>query len=71
MPGFTPLTKVAGTRQYSARVILHGEGFEDATAHARRLEREDGLTFVHPDDAAIIAGQGTVGLEFLEAVPET
>ena len=71
MPGFTPLTKVAGTRQYGARVILHGEGFEDATAHARRLEQEEGLTFVHPyDDAAIIAGQGTVGLELLEAVPE-
>ncbi len=71
MPSFTPLTKVEGTRQYGARVILHGEGFEEATAHARRLEQEEGLTFVHPyDDPAIIAGQGTVGLELLEAVPD-
>ena len=70
MPSFTPLTKVEGTRQYGARVVLHGEGFEDATAHARRLEQEQGLAFVHPyDDTAIIAGQGTVGLELLEAVP--
>jgi len=71
MPGFTPLTKVEGTRQYGARVILHGEGFEEATAHARRLEQEERLTFVHPyDDPAIIAGQGTVGLELLEAAPD-
>ena len=42
MPGFTPLTKVEGTRRYGARVILHGEGFEDATAHARRLEQKRG-----------------------------
>ena len=42
MPSFTPLTKVEGTRHYGARVVLHGEGFEDATAHARRLERKKG-----------------------------
>jgi threonine dehydratase len=71
MPTFTPLAKVEGTRRYSARVVLHGEGFEDASARARQLEAEEGLTFVHPyDDAAIIAGQGTVGVELLEAFPD-
>lgn len=68
MPTFTPLTKVEGTRRYGARVVLRGEGFEEATAHARELEAGEGLTFVHPyDDPAIIAGQGTVALEMLEA----
>lgn len=71
MPTFTPITKVEGTRQYGARVVLHGEGFEEATAHARELEAGQGLVFVHPyDDPAIIAGQGTVGLEMLEAFPD-
>ena len=51
--------------------MLHGEGFEEATAHARGLEEREGLTFVHPyDDPAIIAGQGTVGIEMLEAYPD-
>jgi len=71
MPTCTPNTKVEGTRQYGARVILHGEGFEEAASHAHDLEEEEGLTFVHPyDDPAIIAGQGTVGLEMLQDVPD-
>jgi len=71
MPTYTPITKVEGTRQYGARVVLHGEGFEEATTHARGLEEREGLTFVHPyDDPAIIAGQGTVGIEMLEAYPD-
>jgi threonine dehydratase len=71
MPTFTPLTKVEGTRQYGARVILHGESFEEATTRAKALEAQEGLTFVHPyDDATIIAGQGTTGIEMLEAFPE-
>jgi threonine dehydratase len=71
MPRFTPLTKVEGTRQYGARVVLHGEGFEEASARARELEEQDGLTFVHPyDDPAIAAGQGTVAVEMLEAFPD-
>lgn len=71
MPTFTPITKVEGTRQYGARVVLHGEGFEEATAHARELEEAQGLAFLHPyDDPAIIAGQGTVGLEMLETFPD-
>jgi threonine dehydratase len=71
MPTFTPIAKVEGTRQYGAKVVLHGEGFEEATAHARLLEQQHGLTFVHPyDDPAIIAGQGTVALELLEDFPD-
>jgi threonine dehydratase len=71
MPTFTPITKVEGTRRYGARVVLHGEGFDDAAAHARQLEEREGLAFVHPyDDPAIVAGQGTVGIEMLEAFPD-
>ncbi len=71
MPTSTPITKVEGTRRYGAKVVLHGEGFDEAGAHARRLEEREGLAFVHPyDDPAIIAGQGTVGVEMLEAFPD-
>jgi threonine dehydratase len=71
MPETTPLLKVANTRAHGARVVLHGANFDEAYAEARRLERSEGLTFVHPfDDPDIIAGQGTVGLELLEQVPD-
>jgi threonine dehydratase len=71
MPCFTPGVKVERTRSFGAEVVLHGETLEEASAHANRLAREQGLVFVHPyDDEAIVAGQGTVGLEMLEAVPE-
>jgi threonine dehydratase len=71
MPRHTPTVKVTQTQGHGATVILHGETFDDAYAHARALEAERGYTFVHPfDDPRIIAGQGTVGLEMLEDVPE-
>ncbi|HEX8485885.1 threonine ammonia-lyase, partial [Sphingomonas sp.] len=71
MPTFTPTVKVMQTQGHGATVILHGETFDAAYAHARELEGERGLTFVHPfDDARIIAGQGTVALEMLEDAPE-
>jgi threonine dehydratase len=71
MPETTPIMKVANTRAHGARVVLHGANYDEAYAEARRLEQAEGLTFVHPfDDPAIIAGQGTVGLEVLEQVPE-
>ena len=71
MPEATPLLKVANTRGHGARVVLHGANYEEAYAEARRLEQVEGLTFVHPfDDPAVIAGQGTVGLELLEQVPD-
>ena len=70
MPEPTPLIKVQSTRGYGARVILHGANFDEAYAEARRIEQAEKLTFVHPfDDPAVIAGQGTVGLELLEQNP--
>ena len=71
MPRFTPGVKVERTRGFGAEVVLHGDTLEEARAHAYALAEAQQLTFVHPyDDAAIVAGQGTVGLEMLEAVPE-
>jgi len=71
MPEATPLMKVANTRGHGARVVLHGASYDEAYSEARRLEQAEGLTFVHPfDDAAVIAGQGTVGVEILEQVPD-
>ena len=59
------------TEGHGATVILHGETFDAAYAHARVLEAERGYTFVHPfDDPRIIAGQGTVAIEMLEDVPD-
>jgi threonine dehydratase len=70
MPETTPIMKVANTRGHGARVVLFGANFDEAYAEARRMEREEGLTFVHPfDDEVVIAGQGTLGLEVVEQVP--
>ena len=70
MPCFTPGVKVERTRSFGAEIILHGDSLDEARNHALKLSAEQGLTFVHPyDDEAIIAGQGTVGIEMLEAVP--
>lgn len=67
MPKATPLIKVANTRDLGGEVILHGGNYDEALAHARQLSELQGLTFVHAfDDDAIIAGQGTIGLELLE-----
>ncbi|HEX8359937.1 MAG TPA: threonine ammonia-lyase [Longimicrobium sp.] len=71
MPERTPLVKVSATRGYGARVILHGSVYDEAMAEAIRIRDEEGSTLVHPfDDAAVIAGQGTIGLELLEQCPE-
>ncbi len=71
MPRFTPMVKVERTRGFAAEVVLHGDTLEEARAHAFELAQAQRLTFVHPyDDEAIIAGQGTVALEMLEAVPQ-
>ena len=70
MPSFAPLTKVEATRGYGATVILEGATFDDAAHYARVLATEQGLTFVHAfNDEKIMAGQGTIGLEVLEALP--
>ena len=71
MPRYTPLVKVQQTRGHGANVVLEGSSFEDASAHARKLEVEQGLTYVHPfDDPMIMAGQGTLALEMLEDAPQ-
>ena len=70
MPTNTPTVKVTQTEGHKANVVLHGDTFDAAYAHARVLEAERGFTFVHPfDDPRIIAGQGTAAIEMLEDVP--
>jgi len=71
MPVTTPGIKVAAVRARGGEVILHGDSFDDAYAHAREIEARTGATFVHPfDDPDVIAGQGTVGLEILRQHPD-
>lgn len=71
MPLATPAIKVEGTRVHGARIILHGAVFEEAAAHAAHLAETEGLTFIHPfDDPAVIAGQGTIAIEYLNDVPD-
>lgn len=70
MPCFTPGVKVERTRGFGAQVVLHGDTLDEARAHAYTLADSEGLVFVHPyDDEAVAAGQGTIGLEMLQAVP--
>jgi len=67
MPLTTPLVKVSATRDYGAEVILFGANYDEACEEALRRSHAHGLTFIHPfDDEAVIAGQGTLGLEMLE-----
>jgi threonine dehydratase len=71
MPEATPFTKVERTAEFGARVILHGEGLDQAASFAADLALKESLTFVHPyDDPMIVAGQGTVALELLEDAPD-
>lgn len=71
MPRFTPHVKVDMTQRHGAEVILHGDNFDEAKGHALALAAQRELVFVHPyDDEKVIAGQGTIGLEMLEARPE-
>jgi len=71
MPLATPLVKVAATRSYGAEVILHGASYDEACDEAVRRQLEEGRTFIHPfDDPEVISGQGTIGLELLEQVPD-
>ena len=71
MPKTTPTVKIMQTESVGGKVVLFGESFDDAYAHARQLEAERGLTFIHPfDEPQVAAGQGTVALEMLEDAPE-
>ena len=71
MPRFTPGVKIERTRGFGAEVVLQGDTLDESRNHALKLAEEQGLVFVHPyDDEAIVAGQGTVALEMLRAVPD-
>lgn len=71
MPRFTPDIKVSGTRALGAEIVLHGDSLAEARARARELATAEQLEFIHPyNDEAIMAGQGTVGLEMLRQQPE-
>jgi threonine dehydratase len=71
MPLTTPMVKVTATREYGAEVLLVGANYDETCSEAQRICAEQKLTFIHPfDDEAVIAGQGTIGIEMLEAVPD-
>src|SRR3954466_7223100 len=71
MPRWAPLVKVSNCRSFGANVILHGESYDEAKKHALAMAGQKGLIYVPGfDDPAIISGQGTMGLEILEDVPD-
>ncbi len=71
MPEGAPLAKVTATRALGAKVVLQGGGYDDAYKHALELQQAGGAVFIHPfDDPLVIAGQGTIGLEILEDLPD-
>mgnify|MGYP000778686583 FL=1 len=67
MPTTTPLIKVERTKSYGAEVILHGDVYDEACAHALELAEKEGYTFIHPfDDPAVATGQGTIAMEIVQ-----
>jgi threonine dehydratase len=71
MPEIAPLVKVVRTRAFGARVLQYGQVLDDSAIEARRLVDEEGVSMIHPfDDPRVIAGQGTMGLEIVEQLPE-
>ena len=71
MPEWAPLSKVTAARRHGAEMVLHGANYDEAFARAKDIEAERNLVFVHPfDDPRVIAGQGTIGLELMEQVPD-
>lgn len=71
MPTATPLVKVNNTKDYGAKVILHGEGFDEAAELAAKLSQDEGLVYVHPfNDLDIATGQGTVAYEIFQDLPD-
>lgn len=72
MPLTTPRIKIEAVRELGGEILLHGETYDDAAAHAQKLAREEGLAFIHPfDDPEVIAGQGTIAMELLRQLPDT
>ena len=70
MPKSTPIAKVAATEGYGAKVVLHGDCYDDAYNKAVEIQETEGATFLHPyDDLEVMAGQGTIGIERLEDLP--
>ena len=70
MPLPTPQVKVTATKNFGAEVVLYGANYDEACEEATRICKTEGMTFIHPfDDPAVMAGQGTIGLELLEQVP--
>jgi threonine dehydratase len=71
MPEYAPISKINATRSYGAEVVLHGIDYDAATERAHEIERDEGRVYVHAfDDPAVMAGQGTIGLEIAEQCPE-
>jgi len=71
MPLSTPLIKVSATKSYGAEIVLHGANYDEACEEAVRRSHQYGLTFIHPfDDEIVMAGQGTMGLEIIQQVPD-
>ncbi|MFC4448497.1 threonine ammonia-lyase [Halorussus aquaticus] len=71
MPENAPISKIKATRDYGATVVLHGDDYDEASEKAHEIEREEGRTYVHAfDDEMVMAGQGTIGLEIVEDLPE-
>ena len=70
MPTTTPLIKVERTKSYGAKVILHGDVYDEACAFALELAEKEGYTFIHPfDDLAVATGQGTIAMEIVQELP--
>jgi threonine dehydratase len=71
MPTHTPGRKVAGVQRYGAEAVLFGDNYDQTEAEGRRIERDEGLTFVSPyNDPQVVAGNGTVGLEIVDELPQ-
>ncbi len=71
LPEFAPLTKIAATKNYGAEVVMHGKTFDEAFNYSKKLQAEHGFIYVHAfDDEKIIAGQGTIGLEIAQDLPQ-
>ena len=70
MPSTTPLIKVNRTKAYGAEVVLFGDTYDDAYEYARKMEQEEGMTFVHPfNDLDVATGQGTIAMEIVKELP--
>lgn len=71
MPETTPFIKVQSTKNYGANIVLKGKVYDEAYEEAKRLEKENGYTFVHPfNDVDVMAGQGTIGLEIIDELKD-